>query len=125
MKKLESIDLAKFNEAQDTIHTMQNQFCDMVLDELKVNPVLQCRELYKPLKTARWEHYRCSITVSEIDANLYFDVSPLSDSDENFVWGVRLICETLSISCQYIHPEFVTLSFTNTDKTLLLQKPGN
>lgn len=122
MKKLESIDLAKFNEAQDTIRTIQNQFCDMVLDELKENPVLQCKELYNPLKSEMPEHYNCSITVSGINANLYFDVYPLKDED--FVWSVMLICETLSISCQYIHPE-VTLTFTNTDKTLLLQKPGN
>lgn len=125
MEKESTIDLTKFKEAQETIRSIQEQFCQMVIAEFEKKPVFKCGEMYETHSKHQPTPYYSHITVSGIRAELVFFVYPVNDDpkEADFLWLVKLACEELSIFQQDINPKStVTLSFNNTEKKILLKK---
>lgn len=99
MKKQTTIDLAKFEEAKTTISSIQNQFCGMVIDEIKKNPVFECELIHI---SAREERYLSTLTVCNITAHLQFFV--FMGSNSKTLLGVKLACSSLGLSDVSIKP---------------------
>lgn len=128
MEKETTIDLAKFEEAQKTINSIQNQFCEMVLDEIEKNPVVACESPLINQSAYSVERYPSFITVANTTVRLLFSVCPVKDEPDlssDFLWlNLILSCSSFEISNRFIEPrknQTVTLHFTNTGEDMLLQ----
>lgn len=127
MKKETSIDLTKFEEAKKTMRSIQDQFCEIVLDEIEKNPVFECssmgRDYGHPVK-----RYVTARNISDLSVSFCFTAyvakdNPDFSSDFNFM-DVQFSCDSLDIFCRHITLRKslnITLHFTDTGKDMLLQ----
>lgn len=107
MKKKTTIDLTKFEEAtkavrkaQETVSCIQNQFYEMVLDEIEKNPVFEC-ELIRV--SSHEERYFSTLTVCNITVHLQFCVFENSDLSRSLLC-VKLSCSPLDLSDLLVEP---------------------
>lgn len=134
MKKETTIDLAKLKEAKATIHSIQHQFYEMLMDEIENHPVFECDSMGYTHNQHSTELYCSSLTISNLSVSLLFLVCPVKDEPDlssDFSWmNLKIYCSELDISNQFIEPRknlTVTLHFKDTGKDMLLQytAPGN
>ncbi len=127
MKKETTIDLAKFEEAQRIVSSIQEQFCEMVLDEIEKNPVFESECLRIEHTAYSLEIYPSEIRVLGKPIYLTFAVTPVTAtpdllSDFHWMW-LKFSYSTLNISDRFIEPRkdlTVTLHFKDTGRNMRL-----
>ena len=126
MKKETAIDLAKFEEAKETIRSIQAQFSEILLDEIEKNPVFECKSMCYSERPIR--RYVTARNISGLHVIFCFTVyvakeQPDFSSDFQFM-DLQFTCESLEIFHLPVHLRkslAFTLHFTDNGKDMLLQ----
>ena len=118
MKTGTAIDLQRFKEAKQVIADTQQEFCTMVINQIKDNPHFKCKYL------AMANSFVFDMNVNGLYTTLHFEVHPTHEIDgKNYTLlnKLRICCADLSIYYLDIKPDTNLKLYCNS-KTLPTDK---